>query len=139
MMYTGGDGSNSTEHSHTHSTLMKLMQKYLNKGHTLFTDNFYTSPKLFLDLLNDGTYACGTIPQNQKYFPDELKNTYLNRSAYQFAIQKTFTVGIWHDRMFCFLALFIVLQLKLWENGQKEGRRKNLSHAQLPLLSIINA
>ena len=77
---------------------MKLMQKYLNKGHMLFTDNFYTSPKLFHDLLNEGTYACGTIRQNQKYFPDELKNTYLNRSEYQCAIQIFFTVGIWHNR-----------------------------------------
>ena len=45
-----------------------------------------------------GTYACGTIRENRKYFPDELKNAYLNRSEYQFAVQKTFTV--WHDVSF---------------------------------------
>ena len=50
----GSDGSNSPEHSHTHSTVMKLMQKYLKENQKLFMDNFYTSRKLFLDLLNEG-------------------------------------------------------------------------------------
>lgn len=53
-VYTGrssDDGSYDHSNSSTHRTVMKLMGKYLNKGHSLFTDKFYTSPLLFQHML----------------------------------------------------------------------------------------
>ena len=75
-VYVGSSESN--EKGHTHKTVMKLMSNYLNKNHKLFSDNFYTSPILYKDLLDNGTYACGSVRTNRKYFPDELKNNNLN-------------------------------------------------------------
>ncbi len=52
-VYTGStsdDTDSSDNRGSTHRTVMKLMEEYLNKGHTLFTDNFYTSPLLYQDL-----------------------------------------------------------------------------------------
>lgn len=46
-----------------------LMEPYLNKGHILFVDNWYTSPILFARLHADKTNACGTVKGNRKYMP----------------------------------------------------------------------
>lgn len=42
---------------------------YRMKGHCLFIDNFYTSPRLLKDLLRAGTYCTATIRANRKPFP----------------------------------------------------------------------
>ena len=43
------------------SIVMTHMQSYLQKGHNLFVDNWFTSPVLFEVLHANGTGACGTI------------------------------------------------------------------------------
>jgi len=45
------------------------MQLYLNKGHRLFLDNFYTSPRLALHLLDKQTTLVGTVRPNRRDFP----------------------------------------------------------------------
>lgn len=43
------------------------------KGHKLYTDNFFSSPKLFCDLLEHKKNNCyGTVKVNRKDFPKEL-------------------------------------------------------------------
>ncbi|EFN67636.1 PiggyBac transposable element-derived protein 4, partial [Camponotus floridanus] len=43
-----------------------LMKPYLGKGHTLFVDNWYSSPALFNLLYNNYTNACGTVKKRRK-------------------------------------------------------------------------
>ena len=43
-----------------------LLQPYQFQGYELFCDNFYTSPKLFEDLLSMGITATGTLIVNRK-------------------------------------------------------------------------
>ncbi|CAI7988607.1 hypothetical protein GBAR_LOCUS21 [Geodia barretti] len=46
-------------------------------------DNFFTSPALFMDLLQDGIYACGTVRSNRRGFPQDLKGeTNLEEQVY---------------------------------------------------------
>ncbi|CAC5395839.1 unnamed protein product [Mytilus coruscus] len=59
--------------------VMRLMQPYLNKGHKLYVDNYYTSPILFHDLRQLGTGACGTLRSNRKGVPDDIKNVKLKK------------------------------------------------------------
>lgn len=70
-------GANSSQPSYPnglgYEVVMKLLAPCLNKGYTVYMDNFYASPKLFKDLLSAGTYACGTLRTNRKNFPDSLK------------------------------------------------------------------
>jgi hypothetical protein len=47
---------------------MDLIEKHRMKGHCLFIDNFYTSPKLLRDMRHDETYCTGTIRSNRKGF-----------------------------------------------------------------------
>ena len=43
---------------------MELMESYINKGHILYVDNYYSSPQLFLDLFSKGTGATGKYIKN---------------------------------------------------------------------------
>ena len=63
-----------------------IVQKYLQNRHAFFTDNFYTSPQLYLDLLN-GTKMYGKIRQNRKFYPSELRHTI--RSVQSISLQLT--------------------------------------------------
>ena len=61
-----------------------LMEKYLNKGHHLFMDNFYTSVSLAEYFLQHGTHVTGTIRENRKHFPTELKSLALEKGTAAF-------------------------------------------------------
>lgn len=50
-------------------TVMNLLQPYLNVGHQVFVDNYYTSPQLFAALYEKQTNACGTVRTNRRGMP----------------------------------------------------------------------
>ena len=47
---------------------MDLIDPFVGKEHSLYIDNFYTSPYLLLDLLQKKVYATGTVRVNRKGF-----------------------------------------------------------------------
>ncbi|KAG5864425.1 hypothetical protein JTB14_019600 [Gonioctena quinquepunctata] len=51
------------------SIVQTLIQPYLGKGHTLFVDNWYSSPLLYSFLHSNKTNACGTVKKNRKCMP----------------------------------------------------------------------
>lgn len=79
---------------------MELLQPFLGRGqHWVFTDNFYTSPELYMDLLEHKTYATGTVRPHRKHFPLSLKTpTKMDIGSYQFASCQTLLAARWHDR-----------------------------------------
>jgi len=46
--------------------VVQLLRPYLDKGHTVYVDNWYTSPALFIFLHKNGTNACGTVRKRHK-------------------------------------------------------------------------
>lgn len=52
--------------------VIDLLRGLENKGHCVFTDNFYTSPTLAHYLTTIGTCLCGTIRPNRRGFPKDL-------------------------------------------------------------------
>ena len=58
-----------------YDVVMKLVTTLFDQGYRLFTDNFYTSTILLIDLLKKGIMACGTILLNRKGIPADLKDT----------------------------------------------------------------
>jgi hypothetical protein len=48
------------------SMVMTMLAPHLGKGHTLYVDNWYSSPTLFHHLLSNNTGACGTVRSNRK-------------------------------------------------------------------------
>ena len=62
---------------------MGLMRVYLDRNHSaLFVYNYYTSPKLFLDLEKQNIFAYGTIQSNRGQFPDDFKKAKLSRGGF---------------------------------------------------------
>ena len=49
-----------------YDVVMTLLDSLKNKGHVLFTDNFYSSPELFIALLNECAFASGTVRTTRK-------------------------------------------------------------------------
>ena len=73
QVYAGSSCASEDDTSTTHGIVMNLMEKYLNKNHKLFTDNFYTSLLLCQELNDKGTYLCGTVQPKRKHYPKKLK------------------------------------------------------------------
>ena len=75
-LYTNDKTNEESVRGKTHDLLMHLLQLYLHKGHTLFVDNYYSSPALFIDLYQNGTTAIATA-QNRRGIPAVVNNTKL--------------------------------------------------------------
>jgi hypothetical protein len=70
-----------------HNIVKDLMADLGGRGQIVTTDNFFTSVPLYLDLLENGIMATGTLQANRKYVP---------RSMYSKTITKKKTLG-WMD------------------------------------------
>ena len=98
-------GANSTDHAHpkglAYDVVFKLLEPCLHKGYSVYTDNYYSSPVLFEDLLAAGTTATGTIRTNRKHFPKILKRASgerpQERGTTTFAYHNNITVVRWID------------------------------------------
>lgn len=55
------------------SVVVELLRDFLNKGHSLFRENWYTSSAPFQFLFNRQTNACGTVHTNRKGLPNFAK------------------------------------------------------------------
>ena len=93
-VYTGWKGE--IEQNHTINVVLRLMRPLEGKGYRVFTDNFYTSPDLYLTLRERLVYACGIERTTRKDLPKDImdhklpavKN--LDRGAALFRKKKSF-------------------------------------------------
>lgn len=79
--------------------VMNLCQDLLNKGHCLYTDNWYTSVDLARELLKNETHLIGTLRKNRKHFPKVVVSTKLRKG--QFIARESddgITVLRWKDK-----------------------------------------
>ena len=51
-----------------YGVVMHLLEDLREEWRVLYVDNFYTSPLLYEDLFERGTYASGTVRVNRKHF-----------------------------------------------------------------------
>uniref|UniRef100_A0A3Q3ENX6 PiggyBac transposable element-derived protein domain-containing protein n=1 Tax=Kryptolebias marmoratus TaxID=37003 RepID=A0A3Q3ENX6_KRYMA len=79
-IYTGKTFATS-EHGLSHDIVMSLIQPAcLGTGYHIYMDNFYTSPKLFMDLANMKYGACGTYRESRKGCPRGKRNALTKKS-----------------------------------------------------------
>lgn len=79
--------------------VLSLCEDLLNKGHTLATDNWYTSLDLAYELLNNGTHLIGTVRKNRRGLPEKVVTKNLKRG--EFVAQQNIngiTVLKWKDK-----------------------------------------
>ena len=69
-VYTGKAAE--AEQKHTQKVVLRLMVPLEGKGYRVFTDNFYSSPELFLTLEDKKIHACGTVRNTRKGLPKDI-------------------------------------------------------------------
>lgn len=84
VIYTGKstDLKSSRKFGVTGDVVYTFLELYLDRGHTLYIDNWYTSPDLFMWLFDRATNACGTLRKNRKNVPS--MNEKLTRGQWTF-------------------------------------------------------
>ena len=70
-VYTGK--KKASANGATYDVVMRLMEPYLDQGYKLYTDNFYTSPVLYMALRKRKTGACGTLRLNRIGLHESMK------------------------------------------------------------------
>ncbi|KAL6417911.1 hypothetical protein ACFW04_014253 [Cataglyphis niger] len=76
--------------------VLQLLKTYLGKGHTLYVDNFYSSPALFSLLFANRTNACGTVTKRRQGMP-KIENK-LERGELSFRSSENLLVLKWMDK-----------------------------------------
>lgn len=68
-----------------------LTRKITLKGHHMYMNNFFSSPKLFSDLYVEDIYCCGTVHSNRKGMPESIRSCKLkNRGDYKIMQKNNF-------------------------------------------------
>ncbi|XP_028027231.1 uncharacterized protein LOC114240762 [Bombyx mandarina] len=62
---------------------MSLMTSYLKRGHTLYTDNWYTSVDLGRKLLEEDTHLVGTFRKNKRHLPKDVMTGSLKKGEFR--------------------------------------------------------
>ena len=73
-LYTGKEERESSDLGLSHRVVLDLTsdERLQDKGYSVFTDNFYTSPALFSDQRAHSFEACGTVRINHKGIPESI-------------------------------------------------------------------
>lgn len=79
--------------------VMGLCRPYFGLFHHVYFDNFFSSIRLMQMLLDNKTYACGTMRSDRKFFPPDLKQK-LKLQQGEFVRRQSgqITVNIWKDK-----------------------------------------
>ncbi|XP_050717184.1 piggyBac transposable element-derived protein 4-like [Eriocheir sinensis] len=101
------------------AVVKKMMERYIGKGHILYTDNWYTSPSLCQYLLENMTGSCGTVRKNRKHMPkSEARsvpgNVELQKSGKVLAVN-------WHDKRD--VTMLTTVHQGHMQDTDKEGHR----------------
>ncbi|KAL2098758.1 hypothetical protein ACEWY4_005238 [Coilia grayii] len=78
------------------SVVVNMLKPYLEKGHALFTDNWYSSPTLFLYLMKHRTGACGTVRAKRKGMPEFRKK--MKKDEVEMKCAGPLLAVKWHDK-----------------------------------------
>lgn len=89
--------------------VVKVLMKDLYHGsHIVTTDNYFTSVPLFLDLLDQGIMATGTLQSNRKYLPKSMfANAVTNKKElgwldWRMHETREISCAVWKDKQFFF-------------------------------------
>ncbi|KAK3716928.1 hypothetical protein RRG08_026718 [Elysia crispata] len=75
------DPDDRHEYGATYALVMRMMTaaNLLHMGYHLGLDNYFTSPRLFIELFNSHTPATGTVRKNRKGLPSSVVNAKLQK------------------------------------------------------------
>ncbi|XP_052745804.1 piggyBac transposable element-derived protein 4-like [Bicyclus anynana] len=91
--------NNEITNTTPYNVVMDLLSGLLNKGYTLYTDNWYTSIALARALLKNETHLVGTIRKNRRHLPKKVVSAKLKKGEYIARESRDgITVMKWRDK-----------------------------------------
>ena len=84
-----------------HHVINKMGARFLDKGHHLYFDNFFSSVKLAADLLEKKTYSCSTIRVNREGWPADLRKAQMKKmkkGEVHFRQDGNLVATVWRDK-----------------------------------------
>ena len=86
-----------------HHVINKMGARFLDKGHHLYFDNFFSSVKLAADLLEKKTYSCSTIRVNSEGWPEDQRKAQMNlkkmkKGEIHFHRDGNLVATVWRDK-----------------------------------------
>ena len=98
-VYLGKESDAPRTDSLGYDVVMAMVEPFLNEHRHVFCDNFFTSPKLFDDLLKENAYACGTVRTNRKEMPASASTKEKLKPEEKVVTQRGQLVYTkWHDK-----------------------------------------
>lgn len=122
LVYTG-KGTVDGDAGHAHSVVTKLCEPYLDKGHTLYMDNYYNSVKLAEFLHERKTHVVGTLRNNRKGNPKKVISCKLRKGEMTFQRKGNVMVLKWKDKREVLL-ISTLHKLDVEEAVNKRGKKK---------------
>ena len=104
QIYTGKQLDTTVDAGLCLRVVLELMTGLEYKGLQLYTDNYYSSPELFLKLYNEmGINSCGTVQTNRIGFPKSIvKKKKEDRGYYDYRSNGALLSCAWYDRRFVY-------------------------------------
>ena len=78
-VYCGAENRNERDPPVSEAVVMDLMENYLDKGRTVYADNFFSGIPLVGALANRSTYYCGTVRKDRRGLPENVSRASLKR------------------------------------------------------------
>ena len=97
QVYVGKE-SEAAEYGLGERVELDLTEQFRGKAHRVFCDNFFSSPTLFQELLRHDLYACGTVRQNRRGLPPQIRSTTLERGESMSWKNDSLLVIAWQDK-----------------------------------------
>ena len=100
QIYTGKNASLDSDVGLCSRVVLELVDGLEHTGPSIFMDNYYTSPWLFLKLYDSGVNACGTARKTRKFYPSELDVTAkdVKSGYYDFRSRGPLLACVWKDK-----------------------------------------
>ena len=98
-LYTGKE-EDRVQTGLAHGVVLDLVDdaRLQGKGYVVVTDNFYSSPALFRDLVARGFGACGTARKDRKGIPLSVRNAALRRGEVASSVDDSVLSLKWKDK-----------------------------------------
>lgn len=126
QVYTGKEG-NVVEKGLGERVVRDLTRDIWGKFHHVYCDNYFTSLPLFEKLLENQTYACGTIRTNRKGLPPAVTKAKLKKQGEVVQRQNDSMVATaWHDKRTVTLLSTDPLDMTEVQRKQKDGSIVNV-------------
>jgi hypothetical protein len=79
------------------NVVLTMCEPLLDKGHTLYLDNWYSSPDLYRRLTERKTNVIGTVRPNRRDMPQDISKTKLKRGDHEIWSANNILCVKWKD------------------------------------------